>query len=405
MRPHSVFPGVVRLRISQLTKYTPPHMKLSSLEVMHRRFYIQNVVRKVHNVVEPSFNNVPQLSYEDILPSEEQFQAAFKQKFMKVPLETQKEIIKLTFDKIVMSQDPETRKNSEERVFELAGSNLQEIKSLGDLVLKTSKGGALVSLALYKIAMENGDDNAGFNYANMLIQGFKGIPKNTDEGESILTNLARKGHPYAQINLASILINSKRDYESARQLYELAAQGGQAAAWTELGKMYRMGTGIQQNHKKALECFEKGAAGGNRESIFMLGVYASTVYPTLDNKPDQELAFKHFEAAAQKGLPEAQYNVGERYVKGKGVEKNISRAAEYWKMAAFQGFQLAQANLGRMYHEGHGVKQDLNLAKEYYVQAIQRGGAIGEKAISQLREIEKGEKTNDAKKPRRCTIM
>ena len=42
------------------------------------------------------------------------------------------------------------------------------------------------------------------------------------------------------------------------------------------------------------------------------------------------------------GLPEAQYNVGDRYFRGVGTKQNYGLATEYWKMAAAQGFRIAQ---------------------------------------------------------------
>jgi hypothetical protein len=123
-----------------------------------------------------------------------------------------------------------------------------------------------------------------------------------ERGIQILTDLARKGHPYAQMNLAAIVMRTKTDGgKTAVQLYELAGRGGLDMAWTELGRMYRAGLGVEQDHTKAVEYFRKGAQSGNTQCNFMLGVYAST--PQADGAADQAAAFKYFQKAAIKGIP------------------------------------------------------------------------------------------------------
>lgn len=131
--------------------------------------------------------------------------------------------------------------------------------------------------------------------------GHGGTVKDVERGIQILTDLARKGHPYAQMNLAAIVMRTKTDGgKTAVQLYELAGRGGLDMAWTELGRMYRAGLGVEQDHSKAVEYFRKGAQSGNTQCNFMLGVYAST--PQADGAADQAAAFKYFQKAAIKGI-------------------------------------------------------------------------------------------------------
>lgn len=46
------------------------------------------------------------------------------------------------------------------------------------------------------------------------------------------------------------------------------------------------------------------------------------------------------------------------YEAGRGVEKDIHRAAELYRQAAQSGMAAAQCNLGVLYREGLGVEQD-----------------------------------------------
>lgn len=262
--------------------------------------------------------------------------------------------------------------------------------------------GAPLALELYKLGMENGDDRGAFSYANMIYRGYGGTPKNEEEGIKVMSQLAQKGHPYAQMNLAAIIMRTQPDQvESAIKLYELAGQAGLDKAYSELGRMYRLGYGVHQDHKKAIDYFKKGAQTGNPQCNFMLGVYCSSGLGNDERKPDQEKAFKHFQKAAVKGMAEAQYNVGLRFLKGHGVEANSFNAAEFFRMAALQGFQLAQINLAGMYSEGRGVKSDLDEARNWLQKAAAGGGSIGKDAQKRLDEIDEIQ----GKKKDKCTIM
>jgi TPR repeat protein len=95
-------------------------------------------------------------------------------------------------------------------------------------------------------------------------KGYRGIEKKEEQGIEIFSKLAQKGYPHAQKNLASIIMRTQPDKtESAIKLYELAGKQGLGDAYTDLGRMYRMGYGVHQDHNKAISYFKKGAELGN----------------------------------------------------------------------------------------------------------------------------------------------
>jgi hypothetical protein len=65
---------------------------------------------------------------------------------------------------------------------------------------------------------------------------------------------------------------------------------------------------------------------------------------------------------AEQGDAQAQFNLGLRYDRGRGVPQDDAEAAKWYREAAEQGDATAQVNLGAMYAKGRGVPQD-------YVQA------------------------------------
>ena len=69
-------------------------------------------------------------------------------------------------------------------------------------------------------------------------------------------------------------------------------------------------------------------------------------------------AIRLLRLAAEQGNSEAQYNLGNGYLRGKGVPQDDKEAVRLYRLSAEQGHASAQYNLGLMYHQGKGVPQD-----------------------------------------------
>jgi localization factor PodJL len=80
-------------------------------------------------------------------------------------------------------------------------------------------------------------------------------------------------------------------------------------------------------------------------------------------------------AAAAKGDPGAQFEIGQRYAEGRGVPQNLAEAADWFDRAARQGLAPAQFRLGGFYEKGFGVKKDLDAARRLYSAAAEAGNA------------------------------
>lgn len=61
---------------------------------------------------------------------------------------------------------------------------------------------------------------------------------------------------------------------------------------------------------------------------------------------------------ARAGKISAMYDVGNLYMRGRGVNRNMTEAAKWFQKAASTGHAFAQARLGILYFEGRGVKQN-----------------------------------------------
>jgi len=65
--------------------------------------------------------------------------------------------------------------------------------------------------------------------------------------------------------------------------------------------------------------------------------------------------------------------LGLMYQYGRGVDKNISTAVEWFRKAAEQGYADAQFRLGLKYEEGCGVDKNESTAVEWYRKAAEQG--------------------------------
>lgn len=75
---------------------------------------------------------------------------------------------------------------------------------------------------------------------------------------------------------------------------------------------------------------------------------------------------------ADKGDPEAQYQLGVAYEFGNAVQQNFDRATRWYRQAAEQGYAPAQDRLGYAYHHGQGVSRDYEEALRWYREAARQ---------------------------------
>ncbi len=83
----------------------------------------------------------------------------------------------------------------------------------------------------------------------------------------------------------------------------------------------------------------------------------------------------HLRSAAIAGDAAAAYEVGLRYVEGKGVPVNFEQAALWFKRAADKGLVPAQFRLASLLEKGKGVPKDIDRARALYLAAANKGNA------------------------------
>lgn len=79
--------------------------------------------------------------------------------------------------------------------------------------------------------------------------------------------------------------------------------------------------------------------------------------------------------AAAKGDMRALFEIGNRYMEGRGVAANVKEAAKWYQLAADQGFAPAQYRIGSFNEKGLGMARNLKKAKNWYQLAADQGNA------------------------------
>jgi TPR repeat protein len=101
-------------------------------------------------------------------------------------------------------------------------------------------------------------------------------------------------------------------------------------------------------------------------------------------KGDYQAAYAEWLPLAELGDAEAQYNLGVMFDQGASVERDLAKAASWYRKAAEQGFRDAQTNLGMMYYQGEGVPTDHSEASRWFQLAVNNGDTEAAALLRQL---------------------
>jgi TPR repeat protein len=191
---------------------------------------------------------------------------------------------------------------------------------------------------------------------------------------------------------------TKQNMEKARFWYGKAAEGGNAFACVEYGKMLAIGTGGPLDQPAATVWFRKAAEAGDASGMFWLAhslqIGSGTAIDTTEAaswyhraaelgdisatynlaqmyltgsgvRLNEQTAISWFRRAAELGETRAMHELGNRYARGNGVSRNIPEAVRWLKSAAESGNANAQHDLGAMHYYGHGIARNRGEAAKW----------------------------------------
>lgn len=182
-------------------------------------------------------------------------------------------------------------------------------------------------------------------------------------------------------NRKALAAYARGEYHLALQLWQPAAEAGDAQAMNNLGVLYDKGLGVEPDVGRALHWYAKSAEAGHPSGMCNFG---RMLEQGRGIPQDVEEAARWFDLAARKGQPEAQYNLGMLYEQGHGVGKDDAAAAAWYSRAAAANQPNALARLGHFYREGRVVKKNLESATLLLYGAAMQGNAAAMKELEDM---------------------
>ena len=173
-----------------------------------------------------------------------------------------------------------------------------------------------------------------------------------------------------------------RDIDRALAYYRRSAMLGSPKAMFRLGVLYWLGApGVPIQRDEGRRFLSMSAAAGDTDAQRYLAAEKSTAEvndPVL--RADRALAGGHadeyiaiLKTSAEAGLARAQTRLAWSYEEGKGVERNLALAAEWFSKAAQGGDGEAMYALAVMYSTGTGQTKDSDQAEQW----LKRSAAAG----------------------------
>lgn len=156
--------------------------------------------------------------------------------------------------------------------------------------------------------------------------------------------------------------------EGLDKLMQSAAEG-EPKAYTELGRCYLEGIGVEVDKKKAAAYLKKTIPYDEAEGIYLL----AECYSSMKGNPEYGVvSVRLYDKAARLGFVEAKAKLGICYLEGKGTERNEQAAFQYlYEAVEAKCYHTAGYSLAKCYIYGIGTDTDTDAGLKLLKQAIE----------------------------------
>jgi TPR repeat protein len=205
----------------------------------------------------------------------------------------------------------------------------------------------------FLLSAKQGNEPSQLYLSDMYLQGLH-VEKDESQSFEWLKKSAEGRWPDAQYRMGRCYLGKtvcpiEIDYEKALYYFSNAANQGSASASYELGYMYENGKGLER---------------------------------------DASYAYKFYLLAAKLDFPPAQYAIGRSYILGGlGLGVSYRDGYEWMSKAADQNLVSAYMPMGFMYEKGLGVDKNLSKALEWYIKAESANQEGAKEIVKKLRRI------------------
>ncbi|MCL2212067.1 MAG: sel1 repeat family protein [Treponema sp.] len=151
---------------------------------------------------------------------------------------------------------------------------------------------------------------------------------------------------------------------------------------------------MQENFNKALTLYKAGQYDAALPIFETLAEYdhAGAIYYLTKgrykkwiSKIKHSIIIENLQKAADKGITDAEYDMGGCLMLGEVIEADYDKAFKYFQKAAGKGHTEAQVDLAFCYEKGSGVPQDYTKAAHWYEKAAAQGDSYAQEMLNELK--------------------
>lgn len=182
----------------------------------------------------------------------------------------------------------------------------------------------------------------------------------------IVTNAQNQKMPgQSEFEMAEDLFLAKK-YTAWVSILEMAVVKNHPKATVRKGDAYFLGLGVEKNYSEALNWYKKAAELNNLDALYLIGmIYKDSL---IKGKTYAD-AVEYYLVLNEKGIVATNMLIGEAYLNGKGVEKNIITARLWFEKGVAESDPGSVYNMGYLYQKGIGVKANMEKAVELMEQS------------------------------------
>ena len=179
----------------------------------------------------------------------------------------------------------------------------------------------------------------------------------------------------------------KPDFQKPMPLLLMEARRGNGYASYDLGRLYLLGQGCEEDEEEAqrwfrdaLEAFRTAELSAEKKGYLRYRIGKCHAYGHGTEQNYEESA-RWFRQAVEDGNPFAAYSLGGQYLRGQGVEQSEEKAFALYHLAANHEKQpnaFAQYQLGKMCRDGIGAEVNLEESRRWFARAYARFLAMEE---------------------------
>lgn len=218
-----------------------------------------------------------------------------------------------------------------------------------------------------------GQDQAYAQYrlGYYYMYGLEHLPADYTQALHWLQRAADNGQPDALLELGDYYLYDYEDKGEQPKAYPYYRKAAELDCVNDgLGLCLEYGYGVEVNEGEAFKYYLKGAEDGFIRAMFRVGL---CYYYGTGVKENKREAFRWFsEAAAEEELGSIYYK-GKMRMNGEGCDLDMQEGIALLRLAAENENKYAQFDLGNCYLAGKGVEENPDIAMEWFERAAGNG--------------------------------